>query len=212
MFVIYRFIILLCLSSFALVSVANDLSPVEQLSKELQPMVTLSADFSQTITDADGSLLQEASGQLTVKRPRHFHWKTLKPYEHLVVTDGKDLWLYDVDLEQITKQAFNEDLDKAPALLLSGEIDEINKQYEVTLDADNENKNTFKLSPNDGDALFSQLSISFVDGILSAMVLSDSFGQTTTITFSNTQLNPRIDDDIFNFVPPNGIDVIADEL
>lgn len=210
--VIYHFIISFCFASFALSGIADELSPAELLSKKLQPMVTLTADFSQTITDADGSPLQEASGQLTVKRPRHFHWKTLEPYEHIVVTDGTELWLYDVDLEQITKQAFNADLDKAPALLLSGEIDEINKQYEVTRDTVNKDESLYHLVPNDADALFSQLSISFVNGILGAMVLRDSFDQITTITFSNTQLNPAVDDDLFNFIPPQGIDVIADEL
>ncbi|WP_297292716.1 outer membrane lipoprotein chaperone LolA [Oceanicoccus sp.] len=206
---LFRSIFLLLLSSFSLVAASE--TAVQQLSAQLQAMNSLTAEFKQTINDNTGAVLQEAEGSLTVKRPRRFHWRTEQPYEHLVVTDGKDLWLYDIDLEQITQQAFTPDLDKAPALLLSGEVDEISKQYQVQVSSSADNTLTFTLTPNRPDNLFKQLTISFNNKQLQGMILKDSFEQLTTIMFSSVRLNVDVADSLFLFTPPDGVDVIRDE-
>ncbi len=206
---LFRSVFLLLLSSFSLVAASE--TAVQQLSAQLQAMNSLTAEFKQTINDNTGAVLQEAEGSLTVKRPRRFHWRTEQPYEHLVVTDGKDLWLYDIDLEQITQQAFTPDLDKAPALLLSGEVDEISKQYQVQVSSSADNTLTFTLTPNRPDNLFKQLTISFNNKQLQGMILKDSFEQLTTIMFSNVRLNVDVADSLFLFTPPDGVDVIRDE-
>lgn len=185
-------------------------SAAEQLSAHLQPMESLEARFEQIIRDTDGTILQSASGLLAVKRPRHFYWRTEQPYEHLVVTEGKTLWLYDIDLEQISRQAFNSNLDKAPALLLSGEVDVINQQYQVEV-TDSSTDAHFILTPKNTDSLFQQLEITFREGLVRSMVLRDSFDQVTTIAFTDVALNPVLDDGLFRFVPPEGIDIITDE-
>ncbi len=205
-----RFFLLLLLSSFCVFAAENK-TPAQQLSAQLQAMNSLTATFKQTINDNNGSMLQQAEGSLTVKRPRKFHWRTEQPYEHLVVTDGKDLWLYDIDLEQITQQSFTADLDKAPALLLSGEVDEISKQYQVDVVALADQSLQFTLIPNDADSLFKQLTIRFNNKQLQSMQLKDSFEQVTLIEFSDVQLNAPVADSLFDFIPPHGIDVIRDE-
>jgi outer membrane lipoprotein carrier protein len=191
---------------------AAELTAAEQLSAQLKPMHSLIAHFQQTIRDVDGVTLQQASGTLTVKRPRQFYWRTEQPYEHLVVTDGSTLWLYDIDLEQISKQAFDSDLDKAPALLLSGEIEAINKQYTVVSSSENANSQRYLLTPNKADALFRELTVVFIAGTLSSMSLRDSFDQQTIIEFTAVSLNPAVADSLFDFTPPAGVDVIADEF
>ena len=204
-----RCFVILLLNSFSLAATSE--TAVQQLSAQLQAMNSLSAHFKQTINDNAGTLLQRAEGSLTVKRPKRFHWLTEQPYEHLVVTDGKELWLYDIDLEQITRQAFTADLDKTPALLLSGEVDEISKQYKVAVTEAVDKTLTFTLTPNEPDNLFKQLTISFNNRQLLGMKLKDSFEQLTIIEFSDLKLNADIPDSLFEFVPPDGIDVIRDE-
>lgn len=201
----------LCIAALLTIHVsvpANEASPVDSLSAQLQNMTSLTANFSQTIKDESGNVLQTAKGELTVKRPRQFYWRTTYPYEHLVVTDGTILWLYDIDLEQITRQAFNADLDKAPALLLSGEVEEISQQYTVTV---NDGGGVYELIPNDPEALFRALTLEFKNDLLHTMSFLDGFGQNTMIEFNNVILNPAVENDVFKFVPPNGIDVIFDD-
>lgn len=184
---------------------------VQSLAMQLQAMESLQAKFQQTIRDGDAVVLQQASGTLSVKRPRRFLWRTDQPYEHLVVTDGITLWLYDIDLEQITRQAFNADLDRAPALLLSGEIEEIGRQYRVRALPSASNEKGFELTPRTGGGVFSTLSIVFKGGKLASMSFTDSFDQLTSIIFADVAVNLPLADTLFLFTPPPGIDVIDND-
>lgn len=213
---------------------ADTTQAAKMLSKQLSNMNALQASFKQQIKDDQGQLLQSASGKVNVKRPRRFHWRTSEPYEHLVVTDGNMLWLYDIDLEQASKQTFSDDLDKAPALLLSGEVEQISKQFHVRIikqtnnsaaSAESTNASdrsasgldntdtqvTYELLPIEEKGLFSRLTISFRAGKIEAMSLVDSFEQQTYIAFSDVKINPVIDDSLFTFVAPDGIDIISND-
>ena len=188
-----------------------DDSAAALLAKQLSTMDSLRAHFQQQIKDHRGTLLQQASGTVSVKRPRRLHWRTEQPYQHLVVTDGITLWLYDIDLEQVSRQAFSADLDKAPALLLSGDIEQISKQYTVAVAAQSAGELSFTLTPLTADSLFKKLTVDFSEQRLAAMSLHDSFDQITQFTFSKVQLNPDVDEQLFQFTPPAGIDVISNE-
>jgi len=197
--------------SFVAFSAHAEPTAVELLAKRLKPMESLTAAFSQTITDDRNELMQEAKGLLIVKRPRKFYWLTQQPYEHLVVTDGVVLWQYDIDLEQITKQAYTADLDKAPALLLSGDIEQISRQFQVEAESTDKLTTTFTLTPMAEDGLFKRLTIVFGPTMLASMSLLDNFEQLTDIQFSEVILNPRVPEQQFEFIPPDDVDVIVND-
>lgn len=183
----------------------------EVLSEKLSNMQSLQANFVQRIYDHEGEMLQQASGQLQVKRPRKLYWQTLEPYEHILVTNGKLIWLYDIDLEQISRQPFTADLDKAPALLLSGAIDEISIHYNVIKLHDVDGLQQFQLIPKSGTGVFNKLVIGFRNNVIARMILKDSFDQQTQIDFSQIKINVEIDDKLFEFVAPAGVDVLINE-
>lgn len=202
---------LLCGQAFAASDAKPTTNPNEQpdvasLSVLLAKMDALQARFQQRTLDERGELLQEASGTVTVKRPRRLLWKTIDPFEHLLVTNGNDLWLYDIDLEQASRQDFTPDLDKAPALLLSGELDAISDQYQVSLSNEG-NEQVFTLLPTNSDSVFQTMSLNFVDGSIKSMTLEDNLNQRTLIQFDQVELNPQINDQVFEFSPPAGVDV-----
>jgi outer membrane lipoprotein carrier protein len=182
----------------------------EQLNAQLANMQAFKTNFTQKITDEKGELLQEASGELIIQRPRKLYWSTKHPYQHLVVTDGKVLWIYDIDLEQVSRQPFSDELDQAPALLLSGEIAQISKHYVVSTSMV-DNTLRFELLPKKSGSVFQRMTIDFNNKKLLGMSLADNFGQLTEIIFSKLELNPQIDPGLFNFSPPEGLDVIIDE-
>ena len=182
----------------------------EQLNAQLANMQAFKTHFRQTISDEKGELLQEASGELIIQRPRKLYWSTQQPYQHLVVTDGKVLWVYDIDLEQVSRQPFSDELDQAPALLLSGEIEQISKHYAVSTSMVDSTLR-FELLPKKPGSVFQRMTIDFNNKKLLGMSLTDNFGQLTEIIFSELELNPQIDPELFNFSPPEGLDVIIDE-
>src|SRR5690349_11652470 len=67
------------------------------------------ANFYQVVTDKQGRKVQEVYGEMQLKRPNKFKWDYNKPYEQQIVSDGKQVWLYDTELAQVTVRA----IDKA---------------------------------------------------------------------------------------------------
>ena len=183
--------------------------PSQQLASLLEHVDTFSADFQQTLVSPQGNTIQRVSGQLKAKRPGHFYWYTAPPLEQELVTDGKQVWLFDPDLEQVTIQELAAQFSQTPALLLSGEVGDIDRQYTVTEVTDEDHKQGFRLSPKSPDSLFDSLYLAFDNRKqLNLMQLKDSLGQQTTIEFSNQRINQAIADDDFNFEIPDGVDVI----
>lgn len=194
-----------------LLSVFSHADPVALLNEQMQGIDTISARFKQQIVDEKKQLMQEGSGYLLVKQPRKLYWLTEDPYQHLVVTNGIDLWIYDMDLEQVNKEAFSEDLDRAPALLLSGNVQKIAENYHVKQLPSKVGQQIFQLLPKDQRSVFSDLTVVFSDHHIVSMTLIDSFAQRTQIDFFDVVNNAPLDESLFNFVVPEGVDVITNE-
>lgn len=181
---------------------------VDELNQRLSAIKTLRANFVQTVVSEQGELMQQASGEMLVKRPRQLRWQTTEPYQHLVVTDGETLWIFDQDLEQLSKEPFSRDLDKAPALLLSGDTAVITAEFAVSKQADDD---VFILEPLDSASLFQQMQLQFLGDQILSMTLVDSFAQRTVMQFSDIEVNQALSEEAFVFVPPPGIDIIDNE-
>ena len=143
---------------------------------------------------------------MAVERGNKFRWDTKSPSEQLIVANGSSMWVYDKDLQQATKQSVNNQVGDAPALLLSGDPNQITHNF--TVSQPSKGKNYYVLKPKSSSANFRDLSISFNGGKPVMMVLNDSIGQTTSIRFSNININKNIPASQFSFTPPKGVDVI----
>lgn len=174
------------------------------LNNLLKNTKSMTASFAQT-TKAGGKT-QNFSGTMAVERGNKFRWNTTSPSEQLIVANGSTMWVYDKDLQQVTKQSVNNQVGDAPALLLSGDPNQIARNF--TVSQPSKGKNYYVLKPKSGSANFRDLSISFNGGKPVMMVLNDNIGQTTTIKFSGISLNKNIPASQFSFTPPKGVDVI----
>lgn len=177
----------------------------KSLNRLLGNVKSMSANFSQK-TRA-GNKTSNFSGTMSVQRPNQFRWETKSPAEQLIVANGSTLWIYDKDLQQVTKQSVNNQVGETPALLLSGDVNQINRSFSVSQPYSN--KNYFVLTPKSANANFKNVSISFNGGRPVMMVLNDNLGQETSIRFSNITMNKKIAASQFDFKPPAGVDVIS---
>src|SRR5690554_3074943 len=73
----------------------------DHLAQALSSYTTFQAAFTQVISDEQGRVMQESSGELKARRPGLFYWKTDPPANQIIVSDGKTVELYDPDLEQV---------------------------------------------------------------------------------------------------------------
>ena len=203
----------LLLATLALVGLsaqaAEDDQSVKRLTELLGQAQTLSGRFSQLTLDGSGTQLQEASGEMALKRPGQFRWHTDAPMEQLLVSNGEKVWLYDPDLEQVTIQKLDQRLTHTPALLLSGDVSTISENFEVSHKEAGDVVD-FTLKPKAKDTLFDNLRLSFRGGVINDMQLIDSVGQRTNILFMGVKMNQPLKADLFTFEIPEGADVISE--
>ncbi|MBW8810131.1 MAG: outer-membrane lipoprotein carrier protein LolA, partial [Lysobacter sp.] len=57
---------------------------------------------AQQVFDTNGKLKESSSGQVALSAPRLFRWEYTKPYPQLIVADGKKVWVYEPDLQQVS--------------------------------------------------------------------------------------------------------------
>jgi outer membrane lipoprotein carrier protein len=188
---------------------ADQAASTKRLTGLLNQAETLTGRFSQLSLDGSGTQLQETSGELTLKRPGQFRWHTDAPMEQLLVSNGKKVWLYDPDLEQVTIQELDQRLTHTPALLLSGDVSTISENFEVSHKEAGEVVD-FTLKPKAKDTLFDNLRLSFRNGVINDMQLIDSVGQRTNILFMGVKMNQPLKADLFTFEIPEGADVISE--
>jgi outer membrane lipoprotein carrier protein len=185
---------------------AETSAPITQLKTILHSSATFSADFQQVSIDKLGRPGQSSYGKFYLSRPGKFRWNYEKPFVQQIVSNGGKVWFYDADLEQVTVKKLDDSLGSTPALLLTGQVN-IEEKYNLEDQGGEDGINWVKLLPKDEESGFKYILIGLNKGQLGGMELSDNFGQITRIYFNNIQLNPTLNDTMFNFTPPKNADV-----
>jgi len=171
----------------------------------------LDGQFSQQVFDAGGKLKESSSGRVALSAPRQFRWEYAKPYRQLIVADGKKVWIYDPDLEQVTVRPQGEEERNSP---LSALIDpsRLARQFDVSEEATpRDGLQWLSLTPKTGaDASFQIASLGFGPQGLARMEVVDAIGQRTAIRFDGLKRNPAFAAGTFSFTPAKGVDVVGE--
>lgn len=183
---------------------------VERLQSFFQGTASMRAQFRQTVMDNQGRKIQEVTGSMQLSRPGKFRWDYYKPYVQIVVGDGKKVWLFDPELNQVTVRPLDKVLGSSPAALLAGNKD-IEKTFDLKEDIRQDQLDWVAVTPKDKDSGFENMYLGFKGETLQEMQLHDNFGQTTVIEFSKLERNPKLNPQAFRFSPPKGADVVGDE-
>ncbi|MCP1726735.1 outer membrane lipoprotein carrier protein [Natronospira proteinivora] len=186
-------------------SEAGDAAPLKQALDRLE---TLQAGFEQTVLDSEFTVDEVSSGTFAIKRPGRFRWDYQTPFEQLIISDGEEMWIYEPDMEQASVQPMDETLATSPAMLLTGRGD-LEDSFRIEDDGVQGELHWFRLTPRVQDSEFEVVRIALGDETVELMELRDNLGQTTRIEFHSIQHNPDLDDSLFQFTPPDGVDVIG---
>ena len=170
---------------------------------------TMRAQFSQVVNDKQGRKIQEVDGIMQLQRPNKFRWDYKKPYEQQIVSDGKQVFLFDTELQQVTIRELSKTLGSSPAALLAGG-EAVEKNFTLK-NANRKDGLTWVLAlPKDKDSGFDRVLLGFKADKLRKMELYDSFSHVTHITFDEVERNPILQDATFLFTPPKGVDVVGE--
>ena len=172
------------------------------------------ADFTQTVIappkDGQAQRPKQSSGSFEFQRPGRFKFVYKKPFEQTIVADGQTLWLYDVDLNQVTQRAQAQALGSTPAALLASAPDmtALRADYALAAAPEQDGLQWVLATPKARDGQLKSVRVGFEGERLAALDILDSFGQRSQIRFTGMQVNPVLPAGTFQFKPPPGADVL----
>ena len=194
-------------------------SGLKSLEEFIKTVKTGKADFTQVVTspakDGQTSRVKTSTGQFEFARPNRFKFVYVKPFAQTIVADGQTLWLYDVDLNQVTSRQQSQALGSTPAALIASAADVKALQADFTLtDAPDKDGLLWVLAtPKAKDGQLQSVRVGFRTGdaevsTLEVLEILDSFGQRSVLTFAGFQRNSVLPSKAFEFKPPAGADVL----
>ena len=200
------------------------------LDRYLKNLETLRVRFLQTVADAHGAEVSRSTGTLIVERPGKFRWdihpqstaqgssagQSATPAQagspesgQLMVSDGRNLWYFDRDLQQVTVRPMTAALSATPAMLLSGTVD-VRQHFTETSAGTRDGLEWVYVEPRSTEADFKSALFGFdAKGTLQRMILEDKLGQIVTILFQDVEVNVPVQASELTFTPPAGADVIG---
>ena len=175
----------------------------ERLQTFLDGVQSLQARFDQSVFDTSQGQTRRLEGMFYLQRPGKFRWDYTEPKGQLVVADGKTVWLVEDDLRQAYQKRQSEALRGTPALLLTEQL-KLEDHFEIADLGAGQDLEWVELIPRDPESQFTRVLLAFAGNELRRMELADKFGQVTRFGFSDIRRNPRLDPDLFVYVPPRG--------
>lgn len=158
-------------------------------------------------TDGAQRAAGESTGSFVFARPGRFIWNYRKPYEQLLQADGERLYIYDKDLNQVIVRPLGDALGSSPAAILFGSND-LAQNFTLKEAGQRDGLEWLEATPKTRDTAFERILIGMQGGVPQAMELRDSFGQVSTLRFSNIEKNPTLKEGMFRFEVPQGADVL----
>lgn len=172
------------------------------------------ADFTQVVTaparEGQAARSKTSSGTFEFQRPSRFRFDYRKPFAQTIVADGQTLWLYDVDLNQVTARKQGQVLGSTPAAVIAAAPDlaSLRRDFDLQAMPERDGLQWVQAAPRNKDGQLSSVKVGFRGDDLAVLEIQDSFGQLSVMTFDKLQLNVPMPADAFQFKPPKGADVI----
>lgn len=197
----------LCLSTA--VMAGNESGPARaELEHFANQLDSFQAEFKQTVKSQDGRIQDQTGGNIWLESPDKLRWVYSGEFPEVIVADGKNIWIYDESLEQVTVKPQSDNSSNSPLMILT-DVSQLDEQFQVTELGDFEDMLLLELKSLDTESEFERILLGMTGDGIRMMAMEDAFGQRTEIYFENIRMNPSIDPGLFLFEPPEGTDVVG---
>jgi outer membrane lipoprotein carrier protein len=190
------FLLALSTSSFA--------GAVEQLKQFTSTTNSAKGNFAQVTKGGKGN--KTAAGMFEFAKPGKFIWEYRLPFEQTLQSDGVTLFIYDKDLNQLTKKSAKQTASNSPAMILFG--NDITKSYNLSEDISNDGLEWVRVLPKVNDGMIEMVRVAMKNNMPVIMQIQDVFDNTIIINFYQIQRNITFSADHFNFTPPKGTGIL----
>lgn len=205
------FIILLFMAALFLpaLSFAEDAATVvSKLQSKYESITSIKAEFTQEVS-SKGMPAMKSEGKVWLRKPGKMRWEYKKPAKDLIVSDGKTIWLFQPDLNQVIERPASMSASSMATDFLSG-IGNVEKEFDVKLASLESVNHVLILTPKQEQSSLKKLilEVGKENSIVEKTVITDHFGNQTAVTFTNIKLNTSMKDSLFRYTPPRGVAVV----
>jgi len=167
---------------------------IKRIEQYLTSLTTIVADFTQVAPD--GTL---TSGKFFLQRPGRMRWQYNPPTPILMVSSGKELVYYDIELEQVSHIP----LDGTLIGFLAQNPVSFEKHVGVVDLSEHQGVIRITIAQLDKSE-YGQLALEFSDNplVIRNMVITDSTHQVTTVSLNNARFGLPISPELFVFRDP----------
>ena len=206
-------------------AVATDRS-LEETIRKIESFHEAIRDFQaefQQVTRFEGfETVVSSKGRLYFKKPGRLRWVYLEPNRDEIWVDQDRIWIYTPDLKQVIITPFSEFSDSQIPLHLLVEVAHLNRDFEIKWTgfwngdeaSDPIDRSKITLRPKRREASLDKIEIE-VDPeqfFITRIDLFESNGNLSSFTFSRIKTNTGLNDKLFTFRVPKGIEVIESPL
>lgn len=192
--------LLLCIqSSYALTA-------ADEFRNKIDMFTTVKLEFVQRTYDHSAQLIDEQRGHGILQKPGNLFWETLQPIRQQIIKNQQKIWLYDIDLEQVTIDTA-ESVNKIMIfrLLLDDQVN-YEQDFTITKQVDN-NAEQFIFTANNEEYGVNMIIVTFVASKLANISVIDTNQAQTTIDFAKVQYLASTNNS-FNLIIPDDVDII----
>lgn len=179
----------------------------EALDHFLQDLDTLQAKFEQSVLDTENARAGLMHGLFILDRPGRFRWDYVSPTKQVILADGRDVWIIDEELKQVTRHYQKWALKGTPAAFLASE-GAVETDFEVIEIGERRGMQWLELIPRDPDSDLDRVLLAFAGRELRHLELNDKFGQISRFRFYDIDRNIPLDDALFVFEERDDWDVM----
>lgn len=176
---------------------------------------TFQAHFVQETPRGDDELMgiEIRTGRVVLQRPGKLYWhysNTDGPEPQTLVVDGRALWVWDPELEQVSVQPIEKVIKDIPLNWLLYRFPLQAKFHVRSLGKGEQGLWWFSLTPKT-DTFFQSMEVGLTDdNVLKAISFYQSADRVTRLKFERVRINTPVPAHLFVFTIPEGADLVGE--
>jgi outer membrane lipoprotein carrier protein len=179
--------------------------------KTYASLTGLTAIFVQTEERPGVGITTREEGGLSFSPPDRMRWDYGGEQPHQVVINASRVWIYTPSRNQIIlRQMAPEEMRKGAATFLGG-LDGVEKDFSVQSRPTDPGKSIpLDLFPLEDNLPYNKISLLVTpdSGLIERIAIHHKLGNVTTISFHGFKTNVKLDNELFDWKVPDGVDVI----
>jgi len=182
---------------------------VGKVQGQYESLKAFQAEFEQILTNAATKEQEQRYGKIYFKKPRLIRWETTSPEAELLIVGQDIVWNYFVEEEIAYKYPVQTVLSsKTMIRFISGQAN-LKEDFIVENQGLDQGLFKLKLIPKnpEPDLVLAYIWVDRESFLLKKVLLVDFFGNGNEVRLKNLELNPLLEDSLFRFNPPKGVQI-----